>query len=168
MVVGIKRTVFISVSALRYPLPMQTGNRFRATPAQEQILLQWIADTSGSSEEALPGSGMFPPRFSGTEPLRLRGSQGQKHGEEAGTQKRRGPTACHKRGDGKSRAKLGHSLFHFNAGRVFCCPSLDRETAVPLPGVLSAFQKMAVEPAALFQRLIQKSCPACALDTADT
>ena len=40
---------------------MQTGNRFRATPAQEQILLQWIADTSGSSEKALPGSGISLP-----------------------------------------------------------------------------------------------------------
>ncbi|MHB1605460.1 MAG: RNA-guided endonuclease InsQ/TnpB family protein [Leptospirales bacterium] len=33
-----------SIIALRYSLPMQTGNRFRAypTPAQEQTLLQWI------------------------------------------------------------------------------------------------------------------------------
>ncbi|MHB8543234.1 MAG: RNA-guided endonuclease InsQ/TnpB family protein, partial [Leptospirales bacterium] len=41
---GVKRTVLVSVLALGYSLPMQTGNRFRAYPKpfQEQILLQWI------------------------------------------------------------------------------------------------------------------------------
>lgn len=60
---GVKRGGSSSIIALRYSIPMQTGNRFRTTPtpAQEQILLQSIGHQRSSTTPRSPKTGMTGP-----------------------------------------------------------------------------------------------------------